>query len=174
MIRFFIIIYDRFRKAPAIAWSIFAAVTALLVYAVTTLSYKEDISDFLPLDEENQTALSIYQEISGANKIYAILSARDTTASDPDKLVAGVDSFVAGVEEADSLHYIRQIMKVVDMEKMLEVADMVYENIPYFLTDSDYRRMDSLLSQPGYVDARVAEDKELLLFPSSGVLAQNM
>ena len=36
MIRFFIIIYDRFRKAPAIAWSIFAAVTALLVYAVTT------------------------------------------------------------------------------------------------------------------------------------------
>lgn len=60
MIRFFIIIYDRFRKAPAIAWSIFAAVTALLVYAVTTLSYKEDISDFLPLDEENQTALSIY------------------------------------------------------------------------------------------------------------------
>lgn len=60
-------IYDIFKKIPAIAWGLFFVITAALIYLVLTLTYKEDISDFLPLDEKNQTALSVYQDISGAN-----------------------------------------------------------------------------------------------------------
>lgn len=125
-------IYDIFRKIPAIAWGLFFAITAALIYLVLTLTYKEDISDFLPLDEKNQTALSVYQDISGANKIYAIIATRDTVDVNPQELADGVELFVEKIESADSLHYIKNIMKEVDMDKMLGITDVVYENIPYF------------------------------------------
>ena len=38
----------------------FVVVTLLMVLSVTRLSYKEDIRDFLPLDEEERTALNDY------------------------------------------------------------------------------------------------------------------
>lgn len=174
MIRFILSIYDGFRKAPLMAWGIFFALTALLVYAVLTLSYKEDISDFLPLDQKNQTALSVYQDISGANKIYAIISTRDTAEVDPQELADGVESFVGNVLAIDSLHYISDIMKEVDMDKMTGIMDQVYQNVPYFLTEKDYRRIDSLMSQPDFIDRQIEEDKQMLMFPTSNVLASNI
>ena len=82
--------------------------TTVLVLSILSLSYKEDISDFLPLDEKNQTALSIYQDVSGANKIYAIISTkRHSQRRSHKKLAEGVEAFVEKVEANDSLHYIR-------------------------------------------------------------------
>lgn len=167
-------IYDKFKRWPWLAWSILLVLTTGLVLSVLTLSYKEDISDFLPLDEKNQTALSVYQEISGTNNIFAIISTRDTMEVDPQELADGVESFVGIVEEMDSLHYVRNIMKEVDMDKMMGIADSVYNNIPYYLTDHDFARIDSLLSTPGYVDSQIEEDKQMLMFPSSNVLAANI
>lgn len=135
MKRLILSIYDLFKKRPAMAWTIFLTITLASVCSLLTLTYKEDISDFLPLDEKNQTALSVYQDISGAGKIYAIVATKDTTAVDPQELADGVESFTANVERLDSLHYVSDITKEIDMEKMLGVTDVIYDNIPFFLTD---------------------------------------
>lgn len=174
MNRIILKIYDGFRRKPSLGWGLFLIMTIGLIASVMTLSYKEDISDFLPLDEKNQTALSIYQDISGANKIYAIIATCDTAAVEPQELAEGVESFVGAVESIDSLHYIKNIMKEVDMDKMFEITDIVYRNIPYFLTDDDYLRMEELLSDPDYVHTQIADDKQLLLFPSSNCLTTNI
>ncbi|MGN0236664.1 MAG: MMPL family transporter [Lepagella sp.] len=172
--RIFLSIFDFFKRFPIRAWIIFAVVTIALILSFFSLSYKEDISDFLPLDEKNQTALSVYQDISGANNIYAIISTRDTTDVDPQVLADGVEALADNVEALDSLHFIKTMVKTIDLEKMLEVSDMIYENIPYFLTDQDYQRIDSLLSAPRYVAEQVAADKQALLFPSSSMVAANI
>jgi 1-acyl-sn-glycerol-3-phosphate acyltransferase len=138
------------------------------------LNYNEDISDFLPLDEDNQTALSVYQDISGANKIYAIISTKDSINVSPQTLVDGVEAFVSNTVELDTANYIRNIIKEIDMERMLSLADVVYENVPYFLTDQDYTRIDSLLSSPDYINRQLGEDKQMLLFPSSNILTANI
>lgn len=174
MNRIILSIYDSFRRHPAAAAVLFVLLTAALAASVLTLSYKEDISDFLPLDEKNQTALSVYQDISGANRIYAIISSRDSSETDPEVLADGVEAFVAEVGQADTLSFIISVMKEVDMEKMLGITDIIYENLPYFLTDADYARADSLLRSPGYIERQVAEDKQLLLFPSANVLSANI
>ena len=174
MNRLILHIYDFFKKSPLLAWGIFLILTTVLVLSILSLSYKEDISDFLPLDEKNQTALSIYQDVSGANKIYAIISTKDTVNVDPQELAEGVEAFVEKVEANDSLHYIKDIMKEIDMDKMLGIADDVYANVPYYLTDRDYERIDSLLSDSTYVESQISEDKQLLLFPSSNVLVSNI
>lgn len=174
MKRLILSIYDLFKKRPAMAWTIFLTITLASVCSLLTLTYKEDISDFLPLDEKNQTALSVYQDISGAGKIYAIVATKDTTAVDPQELADGVESFTANVERLDSLHYVSDITKEIDMEKMLGVTDVIYDNIPFFLTSNDYAAIDSLLSDPEYISRQIENDKQLLLFPSSAVLARNI
>ncbi len=174
MSKLILTIYDLFRNAPLLAWGLFLILTTALVLSILSLSYKEDISDFLPLDAKNQTALSVYQDVSGANKIYAIISTKDTVNVDPQELVDGVESFVEKVEANDSIHYIKDIMKEIDMDKMLGITDEVYSNVPYYLTDRDYERIDSLLSDPAYVESQISEDKQLLLFPSSNVLVSNI
>lgn len=167
-------IYDYFKRHRLFAWTLCITLTIGLILSLLTLHYKEDISDFLPLDEDNHTALSVYQDISGANKIYALISTRDTANVDPQELADGVETLVEKVAEKDSLHFISNIVKEIDMEKILGIADAVYENIPYFLTDADYARMDSLLSLPDYIPGQIDEDKQMLLFPSSNMVAANI
>lgn len=174
MVKITLWIYDKLKKNPVIGWLSFIIITALLVFSFIHLSYKEDISDFLPLDEETQTALSVYQDISGANRIYAIISTKDTVDVNPDELVEGIESFVENIEQRDSLHFISDIRKDIDMENILGMADFVYENIPYFIQGEDYQRIDSLLAIPNYIDEKLAEDKQMLLFPSSNVLTANI
>lgn len=174
MIEMVIKIYDLFRKRPVLALGVFLVLTACLILSILTLSYKEDISDFLPLDENNQTALSVYSDISGANKIYAIVSGRNGRQTDPESLISGVDVFVGNVEQSDSLRYLSGITKTIDMDDMTSVMDEVYNNIPYFLTEEDFVRIDSLLSIPGYVESQLIEDKRLLMFPSSNLVGQNI
>ena len=167
-------IYDYFKKYPIIGCGVFLVIIVGLILSFLSLSYKEDISDFLPLDEKTQTALSVYQDISGADKIYAIISTMNDSETDPDVLTKGVEIFVNNVEAVDSLHYIKNIMKEIDYDKVLKSIDFIYENIPYFLNDKDYARIDSLLSNPEYIEQKISEDKESLLFPSSNVLVANI
>lgn len=164
----------------------FVVVTLLLMLSVLRLNYKEDIADFLPLDPQHQNAMKVYQDISGANKIFAIFehgrvctSKGDTltsaeATSNADELVASIDKFTSLVEKADTAHEIKNLVAQVDIEKMTEVTDFVYNNIPYFLTDADYARMDSLMAQPDYIARQLDADKQMLMFPAGGLLSDNI
>lgn len=152
----------------------FIVVTMLLVLSVVRLSFKEDISDFLPLDSRHQHALKVYQAISGANQMYALFQYRDTTQADSDVMVEAIDAFTTTLEERDTTGMVRDVVSQVDISKVQEITAFVYEHIPYFLTAEDYQRMDSLLQQPDYVAAQLQQDKEMLMFPAGGLLIENM
>ncbi len=150
------------------------AFTFLLLLLVARLNYKEDIADFLPIDSEHSNALAVYQDIAGADKIFAIFQYQDATKADPDQLVEGIDRFVEVVQRRDTAHIVRNMMSQVDMESMSELTDFVYSNIPYFLTDTDYARFDTLLGRTDYVAGQLRQDKQLLMFPSGGILSDNI
>lgn len=187
-------IYGYLKMHRSVCILSFVVVTLLLILSVLCLNYKEDIADFLPLDPQHQNAMKVYQDISGANKIFAIfehgrgsdfehgkesdsrqdtLTSAETTAY-ADELVASIDAFTSLVEQADTAHEIKNLMAQVDIEKMTEVTDFVYNNIPYFLTDADYARMDSLLAQPDYISRQLDADKQMLMFPAGGLLSDNI
>lgn len=167
-------IYDYFKKHPVQAWISFLIVTGVLIMSLLSLHYKEDISDFLPLDESNHTALAVYQDISGANNIIATIATKDSINVDPQELVDGVESFVSAIESADSLGYVKSLIKEIDVDLILEVADNVYQGIPYYLTDKDYARIDSLLAIPTYLEQQLEEDKQMLQFPASSLFTRNI
>ena len=167
-------IYDMMRRHRGLCLLSFLVVTLLLVASVLRLHYKEDISDFLPLDSQHQHALKVYQDISGANRLFALFQYRDTTKADPDVMVEALEAFTTTLEKRDTMSLVRDVMAQMDLERVQEVSAFVYEHIPYFLTAADYERMDSLVSQPDYVGTQLQQDKQMLFFPAGGILAENI
>ena len=167
-------LYDYLRQHRLVGLVSFVVVTLLLTVSVLRLGYKEDIADFLPVDSNHHNALKVYQDISGANKIFAVFQYRDTTKRDADAMVTAVDAFVDEVQRADTAHIVQNMTSQVDLEKMTSVTNFVYQNIPYFLTEHDYARMDSALRSPEYVEKQLQQDKQMLMFPAGDILSDNI
>ena len=147
----------------------FLLLTVLLAGLVCRQTYKEDISDFLPLNNKYHRALKVYQDISGADRIIVIFEHRDTTRTDPDRIVQAVERYVSLWNLGDSIPLTYQI----DMDVVNEAAQSLYEQMPYMLTAADYARFDSLLNREDYVATQLSEDKQMLLFPVGGLLSEN-
>ena len=73
--------FDFFHKHVLLRRSVLLTLTIALVVSVFQLSYKEDISDFMPLTDEEKLDMEIYQEISGVNKLVVLFSCDKAYAS---------------------------------------------------------------------------------------------
>ena len=136
-----------------------AVVTLLMVLSVTRLSYREDIRDFLPLDEKEREALNDYDRQAQTSLIVAIIEQRDSTVDDPDLLVEGVETFLNAIDGLEG------VTVQTDFSQMDEQQEDAYRQLPYLLEAADYQRMDSLLLQPDFIASRLQEAKERLLMP---------
>ena len=164
-------LFDFFHKRVLLRRSVLLTLTIALVVSVFQLSYKEDISDFMPLTDEEKMDMQIYQEISGVNKLVVLFSCNK---DNPDSTIAAIDLFQESVKKMDTHNWTSDMVTRFDMEKVGEVTEFVYQNIPYFLTERDYSRMDSLLCAENYVGEQLDRDREMLMFPSGGLLSENI
>jgi predicted RND superfamily exporter protein len=154
-------IYDWMRSHRWWCVASLVVVTLLMVLSLTRLSYREDIRDFLPLDEEERAALNDYDRQAQTSLIVTIIEACDSTADDPDLLVEGVETFLDAVSSLD-------LEVQTDFSQMEEQQEELYRQLPFLLQPSDYQRMDSLLQQPDFVSSRLQEARERLLMPMVG------
>ena len=163
-------IYD-YLKTHALARNLsLALVTVLLLLSVLRISYKENISDFLPLSEEKQEAFAVFQNLSGADRLVIMFD----NPGDNDRTVEAVDYFCVKLEENDTAQWTKDLISQFDINQFASTMEFVYKNIPYFLTDEDYARMDSLLSLPGYTSDKMQEDYESMLLPSGPFAASKV
>lgn len=147
--------------------------TLVLGLLVLHIRYKEDISDFLPLDGNHQQAMRLYQSLSGADRIYVMVGKRGDLVADPDSTVEAVADF-ANRLTTDADIAPEYIVAQADMEHVNELTDFVYENIPYFLTDADYRRMERQMTAESFVRRQLETDKQWLQLPAASWLTSNM
>ena len=163
--------FNFFHNHTSLRRLVLLTLTIALVVSVFQLSYKEDISDFMPLTDEEKLDMEIYQDISGVNKLVVLFSC---DKENPDSTIAAIDLFQESVQKMDTHNWTSDMVTRFDMEKVGEVTEFVYQNIPYFLTERDYARMDSLLRADNYVTEQLDRDREMLMFPSGGLLSENI
>jgi hypothetical protein len=144
-------IYDYFATHTRMMWGSLLALLLLMAVAISQIRFSEDISDFLPLENSEQEALAVYQNISGANRLYILFD----NPGDTDLTINAIEHFLQCVAESDTEGWCRELTAQFDMERIVELQSFVYENIPYFLTPKDYERMEAALASDGYV-ARAA------------------
>ena len=160
MVDFFLRIYDRLKCRKGLAALIVAVIVALSVLSLCRLHYEEDIAGFLPIDRSDSRQTEFMEKVSQQNSIAVIFRADDGTPD--DDIISAMELFADVWFEKDTLELVPDMSAEADQSMALELIEFVEEHYPSFLTEADYRRMDSLLSQPGYVRQSLEADKRSL------------
>ncbi len=166
-------IFDFFQHRKALLWMLLSAMLLLLLFSASRISFVEDISSFLPNNAENKRSNEAYQHIGAANKIIVTISQKDTAANyDETLLIDAATRFSEILQENDSVGHIKELLYEIDNEKINRVSNFIIENLPFFLEEDDYRKMDSLLNKQS-IENQLKIDKELLMSPM-GAFVRNV
>ena len=178
MVPFFLRIYDWLQQRRRLCMWLMVALTAVLIVMVASLKYNENIYDFLPVSGNEQKAITLYQDISGGQRVFAMFRMKDrSTTGDTeqaDRLTEAVDSFANGLQPLKERGHITEVTSQVDFEKVMGITDFVYQNMPLMLRDSDYVRMERLLATPDYADDQLANDVQMIMMPATGMFTSNI
>ena len=120
------------------------------------LHYKENIADFLPRTADNAKQADLYNSLGDQGQITVIF--RPAEEATDDDVMDAIDAF-AGAFTA------LPVQARADGSDAMQAIGLVSNNIPLYLTPADYRRIDTLLSQPGYVAQRLADARQTLAMP---------
>ncbi len=173
MKKIFLYLYSFFQKRKFLLWLLLVAITLLLIGGAIGLNSKEDIASFLPQNKENERINYAYQHIGAANQILLSIKIKDSTAEvDTDILIEAVDVLVENLYKIDSQH-IKSIKYIIDQEQILSITNFITSNLPYFLTESDYKRIDTLLSKEK-IRQKLENNKYLLSSLAGGMLKQTI
>ena len=169
MNKFFLSIYDYLSKNKPLAIALLLVITALCVFSALRLDYKENIADFLPTDPEKERYTSVYNDLSDQGQITVIFAADTTKVSNNeamDAMMDAMDAFEANWKVTDTALLVSNMQCKVDDNQVFDAIDFIRENPPLFLTQEDYRRMDSLLAEPDYVATCMGNIKRMLSMPT--------
>lgn len=172
MIRFFLSIYDYFAKHRGQLFGFLSLLVLLFAFATTQIRFKEDISSFLPEDKENERINNAYRYVASTNNITVYCTGKDSTDQTKDLLIDAIGLLADKLESLDS-GYIKRLFYKVDPSQMSAVSSFVVDNMPYFLDEPDYQRLDTLLTGE-YITGQIERCKDLLLSPVGLILKENV
>ncbi|MBQ9192209.1 MAG: 1-acyl-sn-glycerol-3-phosphate acyltransferase [Bacteroidales bacterium] len=157
--------YDWLSGHRALSAGILAVLMALCALSALRMHYEEDISAFLPQSEESKRYSDVYNRL-GQNRMAVFFEARDSAGT--YRLMDAMTAFGGIWADADTAGLVPDLEVSAGSGAAEEVFGFIRANWPYFLTEADYARMDSLLAVPGYVEGRMEENRRSFYSAASG------
>ena len=162
---FFIRIYSYFHSRRPLLYSLMAGCVLFLSFFAVKVSFDEDVTSFFPDGKDSQKTALVFKNLKVKDKIIILFSAADTTkTSDPDRLIEASEAFVGKLKSSAAAPLIKDIVTEVDATAMSQVTDFIYANLPIYLTDRDYSKLDSITS-PEAIKHKMQVNYENLLSP---------
>jgi uncharacterized protein len=157
-------IYHYFNKRKLILFATLILLFVVCVYFAGRIKLEEDISGFMPDTPETERTNFVLRNISTNDKIIVNLSVTDTISNEQDYLIAWADSLVDSLKTNPGETYIRDIFYKVDDSKIAETSDFILHNLPLFVKENDYSRLDSIIT-PGGIHSVLEYNKRDLISP---------
>ena len=173
MVQFFLNIYDFLQARRRLCMSMLAVVTVILLVMVSSLKYNENVYDFLPISGNEQKAITLYQDITGGQRIFAMFSQKDGERG-WGRVTEAVDTFSQKIQSSPGKKHISELTTQIDFEKVTGITTFVYENMPLMLTDSDYVRMEHILSSEEAATNQLAAAVQLIMMPATGFFTSSI
>lgn len=142
--KLFIRIYTYFCTRRPLLFGILAALLLLFGWLAGQLKFEEDISKILPKDKKIEKLNQVFQQSKFMDKLVFMVSLNDSTATEPDSLVAYADELVPAIREKLA-PYITKISDKVDDDVALELFGTIHQYLPIYLDDRDYKAIDTLI-----------------------------
>lgn len=160
-------IYIYFHSRKMLLSILLVSIVGILSFSASRISFVEDISSFLPNKNYNKRINDAYQKIISTNKIIVTFTQKDTLQIDDEQLTNAAVRFSEVLMEKDANVHIKEILYEIDGDEINEVTDFITQNMPYFLENEDYERINSLIL-PHNIENQLKANKELLTSPMGG------
>ena len=164
-------IYHFFEKRRLAFFIVLISSFLLLGYFAMQVRFEEDISRILPRDKKIEKLNQVFQNSKFMDRLVVTVSLKDTSAADPDSLVAYAGDLAKKLQEKLK-SYIRKINDKVDDDLAMELFTTVSDHLPVYLDDKDYRSIDSLTT-PEKIKETLEQDFRTLTSPA-GIALKNM
>lgn len=173
MNKLFLKIYQYLKVKSTYRWTLLIVSFILLGAVAYNIDLEENVANFLPRSEENEKINFIYQNSQFTDKIVVRIYQPDSTNGvDRDMLINASEFFVDGITNSAG-EDIKSVLYKVEQEKLLEISDFITQNLPYFMVEQDYERLDSMLTYEA-IASTLQKNKELLGSPMGMVLKNNI
>ena len=157
-------IYDFLSSHKGLAAGILGLLMGFCALSALHMDYEEDITAFLPQSEESKRCSDVYNRL-GQDRMAVFFEGAE---EDTEALMDAMQAFGDIWADADTAALVPDLQVSTDAGAVEEVFGFIRANWPYFLTEADYARMDSLLAVPGYVDGKMEENRISFYSMASG------
>jgi 1-acyl-sn-glycerol-3-phosphate acyltransferase len=169
MSRFFLIIYDFFVRRRLIFFLFLGLTLAAIIWVAMRIKIAEDISKVLPHNEKVDQYLEVVNQSAFADELVIFIGPADTaTAIPPEDLMSFADELADSVRSGLVPDLVGNIRERADDVAVRGIYEELRQNLPIFLDDQDYLKLDSLTTGPS-IDQAVRSAYKSLVSPAGMV-----
>lgn len=162
-------LYNYFKTRKILLIVIILSIFSFAVYKALQIKTIEDISKIIPSDNELKRFNFATKHIKFNDRIIVHVSAaKKDSIVNPEKLIKFSDSLTSLLEKKYP-QYISEIKNTVSENVMNDVYSIFNENLPIFLEENDYNKIDKLLLE-NEINKTLEADLKTLISPASLVI----
>src|SRR5690554_4131305 len=153
-------------------WTSLFAVLVLfagLVFLVTNIHFEEDITKLIPVNSENKDMGKVLKTVNFTDKI--IVNIRRSDAAETEDLIQYANEFSDSLQ-SQSGEYVKYLRGKINEDDLLKTMDFVYDNLPLFLDDEDYKTIANKIEADSI--AAATESNYRTLLSPSGIVSREV
>jgi uncharacterized protein len=170
MNRIVVFFYTFFKTHKGVFYTLLISLFLVFGYFTSRISFQDDITKMIPDDASTSKYKSAIKDIRILDKIIVSFTADQPGME--DSLIAVADRFVADLntqKQAQTL--ITEIRNEIDETRVAGVYELLYNNLPVYLSPEDYVRIDSITTDTAIKES-IDRGYHKLISPASVVLKQ--
>ncbi|MGY3793233.1 1-acyl-sn-glycerol-3-phosphate acyltransferase [Aquimarina sp. 433] len=166
MHNFFLSLYQYIRRNKLIAWPIIVGCVAVFAFLASRIGFEEDITRLIPNSDKSEVTQKVLKTVSFSDKIVVNISNR---SENPDNLTTYAASYIDSINK-HLPKYVEKIQGKVADDNVMELYDFVYQHLPFFLTEEDYKTIDRQINPDSIT--KVIENNYKSLISPAGLVTQ--
>ena len=162
MHRFFYAIHEFASRNKTVSAGIALLVLCVFGFFASRLKFEEDVTKLLPVNDKLDLTAKVLKQVNFADKITVIFESEPDGTPEDLQETAGI--FIDSLERLGKPFY-KEVQGRIAEENIDETISFVFDNLPLFLDEPDYRNIDAKLA-PDSVKATVEANYRSLMSPS--------
>lgn len=164
-----LLLYHFFQKRKTVFIGLVLICCGVLGFLASKIRLEEDITRFVPSDKNSRSINSILENLKSKDKL--ILHFSVAKPEQADQMVEVADSVHAALIRTLKPADYKDLTFKIEDDRMQQVYDLFYRNLPLFLEEGDYARISGLINRDS-IAATLKKDYDVLLSPSGMVLGK--
>lgn len=138
----FYYLFQKIQKYPKIALLSSLLFLVCAVFILQKITFNEDITRIIPSNNANNTTAQVISEMNFTDKIAVIFKKKND--ADNNDLISATESFTDTLPAVKD--YYLSVQGTLNEDLFQESFKFVYENLPIYLNEADYKTIDQKLN----------------------------